>query len=167
MSKAGEFKVDEGLRHECMMSPCLFNIFINGVLRDINERVMEQGAALMSDSDGEWQVNQILYADDTAIVADEEFKLQRPVSEFGRACERRKLSVNGAKSKVMKITRRENVGDIDITLNGIRMEEVDCFRDLGVDINIDGGMKFGLLFSFQFECASTHQQGISAKYVYR
>jgi hypothetical protein len=30
--------------------------------------------------------------------------------------------VNVAKSKVMRVTRRENVSDIDITLNGIRME---------------------------------------------
>jgi hypothetical protein len=36
-------------------------------------------------------------------------------------CERRKLSVNVAKSKVTRERRRENVGDIDITLNGIRM----------------------------------------------
>jgi hypothetical protein len=54
---------------------------------------------------------------------------------------RRKLSVNVAKSKVMRVTRREKIGDIDITLNGIRMEEVDCFRYLGVDIDIDGGMR--------------------------
>jgi hypothetical protein len=41
--------------------------------------------------------------------------------------------MNVSKSKVMIVTRRENVGDIYITLNGIRMEEVDCFRYLGVD----------------------------------
>jgi hypothetical protein len=32
-----------------------------------------------------------------------------------------------AKIKVVRVTNRENVGDIDITLNGIRMEEVDLF----------------------------------------
>jgi hypothetical protein len=78
-------------------------------------------------------VNQILYADDTALVAYEECKLQRLVSEFGRVCEMSKLSVNVAKSKVMRVTKNGNVGDIEITLNIIRMEEVDCFRYLGVD----------------------------------
>jgi hypothetical protein len=33
----------------------------------------------------------------------------------------------------------ENVDDFDATLNVIRMEEVDCFRYLGVERN--GGMK--------------------------
>jgi hypothetical protein len=46
-------------------------------------------------------VNQRLYADDTALIADTECKLQKLVSEFGRVCERRKLSVNVAKSEVI------------------------------------------------------------------
>jgi hypothetical protein len=95
----------------------------------------------MSDSGGERQVNQILYADDTALIADKECELKKLVIEFGRLCERRKLSVNVAKSKVMMVTRMTNVGDIDVTLHGIRMEEVDCFRYLGVDIDRDGSMK--------------------------
>ena len=37
--------------------------------------------------------SQLLFADDTALVADSEEKLCRLVSEFGRVCERRKLRV--------------------------------------------------------------------------
>jgi hypothetical protein len=44
-------------------------------------------------------------------------------------------------NKVMRVTKRENVGGIGITLNGIRMDEGECFRYLGVDIEIDGGVK--------------------------
>jgi hypothetical protein len=75
----------------------------------------EAGSSTESDSGGEWQMNQILYADDTALIADKEYKLQKLVSKFGRVSERRKLSVNVARSKVMRVTRRENVGDIDVT----------------------------------------------------
>ena len=39
---------------------------------------------------GRFEINQLLFADDTALVADSE-KLRRLASEFGRACERRKL----------------------------------------------------------------------------
>jgi hypothetical protein len=45
--------------------------------------------------------------------------------------------VNIAKSKVMRVTRRKNVSNLDITLNGTRMEVVDCFGYLGVDIDRD------------------------------
>jgi hypothetical protein len=58
------FKVDVVLRQGCVMFPWLFNMFIDGVVREVNARVLERGAALMSDSGGEWQVNEILYADD-------------------------------------------------------------------------------------------------------
>ena len=36
-------------------------------------------------------INQLLFADDTALVSDSE-KLRKFVNEFGRICERRKLS---------------------------------------------------------------------------
>jgi hypothetical protein len=136
-----KFRVDVGLRQGCVTSPWLFNIFIVGVVREVNSRVMERGVALVSDNDREWQLNQILYADDTALVTDEESKLQSLVTEFRKVCERRKLSVNVAKSKVMRVTRRENADNLNITVNGVRMEVVECFRYLGVDIDRDGGMK--------------------------
>ena len=52
-----------------------------------------------------FEINQLLFADDTAVVADSEEKLYRLVSEFGRICERRKLRVNAGKSKVMRCSR--------------------------------------------------------------
>jgi hypothetical protein len=61
----------------------LFNIFIEGVMREVNSRVMETGVAFVSDNGREWQLNQILYADHTALVADKESKLQILVTEFG------------------------------------------------------------------------------------
>ena len=47
----------------------------------------------------------LLFADDTALVADSKEKLCRLVSEFGRVCERRKLRVNVCKSKVIWYSR--------------------------------------------------------------
>ena len=58
-----------------------------------------------------FEINQLLFADDTALVADTDDtalvadtdeKFCRLVSEFGRVCERRKLRVNVGKSIVMR-----------------------------------------------------------------
>ena len=46
-----------------------------------------------------FEINQLLFADDTVLVADSEEKLCRLVSEFGRVCVRRKLRANVSKSK--------------------------------------------------------------------
>ena len=42
----------------------------------------------------------MLFADDTALVADSEEKFYRLVSEFGRVCERTKLRVNVVRVKL-------------------------------------------------------------------
>ena len=67
---------------------------MNGVVREVNVRVLGKGLELLSVNGGCFEINQLLFADDTALVADSEEKLCKLVSEFGRVCERRKLSVN-------------------------------------------------------------------------
>ena len=53
--------------------------------------MLGKGLKLLSANCGRFEINQLLFADDTAQVADSEDKLCRFVSEFGRVCERRKL----------------------------------------------------------------------------
>ena len=64
-----------------------------GVDRSVNVRVLGKGLELLSANGGWFVKNQLLFADDTALVDDSEEKLCRLMSEFGRACERRKLRV--------------------------------------------------------------------------
>ena len=63
-----------------------------------------------------FEINQLLFADDTALVADFEEKLCRPVSGFGRICKRRKLRINVGKSKVMRCSRYGNGGPMPVIL---------------------------------------------------
>ena len=88
------FPVKVEFRQGCVTSPWLFNVYMNGVVRDMNVRVLVEGLELLSANGRRFEVNQLLFADDTALVADPEEKLCRLVSEFGRVCERRKLRVN-------------------------------------------------------------------------
>ena len=57
-------------------------------------RVPGIGLNLVSANGTKCEINQLLFADDTALVADSEEKFCRLVSEFGRVSERRKLRVN-------------------------------------------------------------------------
>ena len=65
---------------------------MDGVVRDVTVRVLGKGLKLLSANGGRLEINQLLFADDTVLVADSEEKLDRLVSEFGRVCERKKLS---------------------------------------------------------------------------
>ena len=70
--------------------------------------MLGRGLKLVDGNDNEWELNQLLFADDTVVVADSERKLCQLVTEFGRVCERRKLRVNVGKSTVMRCTRSED-----------------------------------------------------------
>ena len=61
------------------------------------------------------QINQLLFVDDTALVADSEKKLCRLLSEFGKVCERTKLRLNVGKSKAMRCSRYGNGGLMLVT----------------------------------------------------
>ena len=86
---SGWFPVNVGLRQSCVMSPW-FNVYMDGVVRVVNVRVLGKRLELMSANGGRFEINQLLCADDTALVADLEEKFCRLVSEFGRVCKRRK-----------------------------------------------------------------------------
>ena len=76
-----------------MMSPWLFNVYMDGVVLEVNVRELGKGLELLSANGGRFEINQLLCADDTALLDDSEEKLCRLVCEFGRVCERRKLRV--------------------------------------------------------------------------
>ena len=109
------------------MSQWLFNVYMDGVIRVVNIRVLGKGLELLSANGGRFEINQLLFADDTALVDDSE-KLCKLVSEFGRVCKKKKVGVNVGKSKVMGCSRYNNGDQMHVMLNGERLEEVDCFK---------------------------------------
>ncbi len=57
------FAVDLGVRQGCVMSPWLFNIFIDGCMREMKCKVVNMGAKLRLDGEV-WSVVTCLFADD-------------------------------------------------------------------------------------------------------
>ncbi len=84
------FPVRVGLRQGCVMSLWLFSVYMDGVVREVNARMLGRGLSLAGDDGREWSLNQLLFADDNALVADSEEKLRNLVEEFGEVCSRRR-----------------------------------------------------------------------------
>ena len=66
------------------MSPWLFSLYMDGVVREVNARVLVRGLKLVDGNDNEWQLNQLLFADDTVVVADSERKLWQNLGGYVR-----------------------------------------------------------------------------------
>ena len=80
--------------------------------------------------------NNLRYADDVALLATTEGKLQELVNEVGKTSERFGLSLNAKKTQVMVIGR--NTSSIKIMYNGAPLEQVKQFIYLGASFNEKG-----------------------------
>ena len=49
------------LRHGCVMLPWLFNMYMDGVVREVNARVLGKGLKLVDGNDNGWDLNQLLW----------------------------------------------------------------------------------------------------------
>ena len=52
------FPVRVGLRQGCVMSLWLFNLYTDGVAREVNTRVLSGGLKLVVGNDNGWELNQ-------------------------------------------------------------------------------------------------------------
>lgn len=75
------------------MLRCLFNLFEDGLIREVNAKKVEMGV-LMKEDDMRYELNRLLFTDDAMLMTDSEEKLQILMSIFG-------LVMNVVKSKRM------------------------------------------------------------------
>ena len=69
------FPVKVGLSLGCVMSPWLFNVYMDGLVQEVNATVLGKGLEQLSVNGGRLEINLLLFEDDTALVADSEEKL--------------------------------------------------------------------------------------------
>ena len=64
---------------------------MDGGVLEANTSVLGTGLELLRVNGGRFEICQLLFADDTALVANLDQKLCSLVSEFGRVCERKRV----------------------------------------------------------------------------
>ena len=63
-----------------MMSPWLFNLFMDGAVREWKARIMNAGVCLNEINGRQCRVSSLLFSDDIVLIADSEECLQRMVN---------------------------------------------------------------------------------------
>ena len=92
--KTAPFKTMAGVRQGDCMSPTLFSIFINDLAQRIKN--LNQGINI-----GTTNLSILLYADDIAIIADNENDMQHMLNEVNDWCKEWSMNVNISKTKVV------------------------------------------------------------------
>ncbi len=70
------FAVEVGVRQVCVVSPWLFNIFMDGCMKEMKCKVGNTGAKLRLNGEV-WSLVTCLFADDTVLLAESEGDVQR------------------------------------------------------------------------------------------
>ena len=128
VEKGKYFKIYSGLRQGGILSPMLFKLYIDDVLRYFNS--IEKGCQV-----GSQRTNIIAYADDVAILADNKNNLLHLCDEFQFKIKELKLNINQKKSKCMIFSNTPAKDDRYIG----EYEVVDSYKYLGhvIQNNLD------------------------------
>lgn len=125
------FKIAKGTRQGCILSPFLFNLYAEVIMRKINLDEQNIGVKI-----GGRTISNLRYADDTTLMAESEKDLKKLILKLKEESEKVGLHLNIKKTKIM--TNAENK-EVRITINNEGVEVVDSFIFLGSLVKHDGG----------------------------
>ncbi|KAL4132711.1 hypothetical protein QTP88_009820 [Uroleucon formosanum] len=122
------FLVETGLRQRDALSPTLFNIALESVVREVLD-----DATVLRIGEGH-QITLAAYADDIIIIGETEEDLKRLAEKLISKGKEIGLQVNEKKTKYLIVSRREQVQN-SLEVGGFTFERVSNFKYLGVDVN--------------------------------
>ena len=121
------FQIGKGVRQGCILSPCLFNLYAEYIMRNAGLDEAQAGIKI-----AERTINNLRYADDTTLMAESE-ELKSLLMKVKEESEKVGLKLNIQKTKIMAsdpITSRQ--------IDGETMETVTDFILGGSKITADG-----------------------------
>ena len=90
------FQIRKGTRQGCILSPCLFNLYAQYIIRNAGLEEAQAGIKIARRN-----INNLRYADDTTLMAESEEELKSPLMKVKEESEKVGLKLNIQKTKIM------------------------------------------------------------------
>ena len=90
------FQIGKGVRQACILSPCLFNLYAEYIMRNAGLKETQAGIKIAGRN-----INNLRYADDTTLMAESEEELKSPLMKMKEESEKVGLKLNIQKTKIM------------------------------------------------------------------
>ena len=88
--------IQVGLRQGCILSPGLFKLYAEYIMRNAGLEEAQAGIKI-----AEWNINNLRYADDTTLVAESEEELKSLLMKVKNESEKAGLKLHIQKTKIM------------------------------------------------------------------
>ena len=90
------FQIGKGVRQGCVLSPCLFNLYAEYIMRNAGLHEAQAGIKIARRN-----INNLRYADDTTLMAESEDELKSLLMKVKEESEKVGLKLNIQKTKIM------------------------------------------------------------------
>ena len=90
------FQIGKGVCQGCILSPCLFNLYAEYIVRDVGLEETQAGLKIARRN-----INNLRYADDTTLMAESEEELKSLLMKVIEESEKFGLKLNIQKMKIM------------------------------------------------------------------
>ena len=128
--KSDSFKLEQGVTQGCSLSPILFSVFINDLLKEVDDA--ELGIELSTGR----RISGMLFADDFVGVSDSKEHLQKLIDVVHMYCNKWRLKANVSKSAVMVFSK--DVEEGDWMWGKHKLPNVSSYSYLGIDFSYNG-----------------------------
>ena len=122
------FQIGKGVCQGCILSPCLFNLYAEYIMRNTGLEEAQAGIKISRRN-----INNLRYADDTTLMAESEEELKCLLMKVKKESEKVGLKLNIQKTKIMA-----SGPIISWEIDGETVETVSDFLFLGFKITADG-----------------------------
>ena len=137
------FNVGKGVRQGCILSPYLFNVYAENIMRYFRSDAHRFDDEEDPDHDtydsisiGGRSLPELRYADDTVLLSSTPEGLEKIIRSVKQHSEEQNLFFNAKKTKIMKTVKTERT--TNIVIDGDTIEEVTDFDYLGSLITQNG-----------------------------
>ena len=128
------FQIGKGVGKGCMLLPCLFNLYAEYIMRNVGLEEAQAGIKIAGRN-----INNLIYADDTTLMAESEEELKSLLMKVKEESEKFGLKLNTQKTKIMASGPITSWGidgetvetESDFILGGSKITaDVDCSHEI-------------------------------------